>query len=121
MAYSFDITPVPKPRMTQKDRWDPGKRATDYWAYKQKLNLLANLNHYRIKDTLDIIFYLPIPDSWPRKKKASLWKKPHQQTPDIDNLVKGFIDALTSQDANIYKITAKKIWYQKGKIEVFED
>jgi Holliday junction resolvase RusA-like endonuclease len=35
-----------------------------------------------------------MPESWSKKKKERMNLKPHQQTPDADNLFKAFTDTL---------------------------
>lgn len=57
-----------------------------------------------------------MPPSWSEKKKLAMDGKPHQQTPDIDNLTKGYFDALYEQDCVIWKITAQKVWARDGFI-----
>jgi Holliday junction resolvase RusA-like endonuclease len=45
--------------------------------------------------------------------------QPHQQRPDIDNLAKGVMDALASEDSYIYELHATKVWGEEGKIEIW--
>lgn len=40
----------------------------------------------------------------------------HQETPDLDNLLKAVNDALLEQDKIIYLIEASKWWADEGKI-----
>jgi Holliday junction resolvase RusA-like endonuclease len=44
--------------------------------------------------------------------------RPHQSKPDIDNLLKGFMDALLDEDARIWKVRVSKIWGYEGEIEI---
>ena len=44
--------------------------------------------------------------------------KPHQSKPDIDNLIKAFLDALLDDDAHVWDIRATKVWGTDGSIEV---
>lgn len=44
--------------------------------------------------------------------------KPHQQTPDIDNLVKAIFDCLVENDSYIHTVYAKKIWGEQGQIMI---
>lgn len=46
--------------------------------------------------------------------------KPHQQKPDIDNLVKSVLDALLIEDKNVYRVLAEKYWAEEGGIEIEE-
>ena len=42
--------------------------------------------------------------------------KPHQQTPDLDNLVKGLADSVYDEDSGIYDFRATKLWGREGAI-----
>ena len=46
-------------------------------------------------------------------------EKPHQQRPDVDNLVKGVMDSLFQEDSHIHTIEAKKVWSDVGYIEFY--
>lgn len=67
---------------------------------------------------IDITFHIPMSPSWSKKKRAELEGKPHQQKPDIDNLLKAWMDCLYRNDAVIWKVSASKLWSVKGCIEV---
>lgn len=121
MIYIFRVTPRGKPRMTRADAWKDRKAVTDYWLFKDRLNLEARRNHYELTPQITIIFYIPMPDSWSKKKKDLMRGKPHQQKPDFDNLAKAFTDALTGDDAFIYDAHVIKYWSDVGKIEVIKD
>ena len=112
--YFLTITPVAKPRMTHADRWNERKATGKYWAYKDELRLKANLQKYTLKDILHVTFFI----STPKKER---WGKPHQIKPDCDNLLKGFVDALTDHDQTIYDMHARKFWSEKAGIEIIEN
>jgi Holliday junction resolvase RusA-like endonuclease len=58
-----------------------------------------------------------MPAPWSQKKRKELDGTPHQQVPDLDNYLKGFLDALCSDDKHIYSIhELKKIWSDTGNI-----
>jgi Holliday junction resolvase RusA-like endonuclease len=42
----------------------------------------------------------------------------HQQTPDLDNLIKALGDAMYSDDSHIARICATKVWAEDGFIEI---
>lgn len=71
---------------------------------------------------LNIVFAIPLRKSYTIKKKNELRGKAHTITPDLDNLIKNILDRgdgiLWSDDKNIYKITAKKIWEDKAFIKL---
>jgi len=117
---TFSITPIGKPRMVRSDAWSKRSVVLEYWAFKDQLNLQANSKKYVLGDTLDILFILPMSESWSKKKKKVLVGTAHQQKPDIDNLVKAFMDALREDDAAVYDIHAQKIWGLGGQINVFK-
>lgn len=116
----FNIDPIGKPRMVRSDVWSNRKCVSEYWRYKDELNIQAKKLNYKIGEILCILFFIKMPDSWSKKKKERMNLLPHKSKPDTDNLVKGFIDSLTNNDSNIYEIHAKKIWSYSGKIKVFD-
>jgi Holliday junction resolvase RusA-like endonuclease len=102
---TLDITPIPKPRMVRSDSWKKRPIVLSYWAFKKEL-----------EPEINIVFYLPMPESWSKKKKAEMDGKPHQQTPDGDNMIKSLQDCLCEQDNFIWKVSYEKRWSYKGKI-----
>jgi len=66
-----------------------------------------------------IIFHLPMPKSWSKKKRAAMLGKPHQQRPDISNLLKAIEDALYRDDSTIWNYRGlTKLWSSGGYINV---
>jgi len=62
-----------------------------------------------------------MPQSWSKKKRAEMRGKPHQQRPDLDNLIKAFKDALCEDDSHVHTyFEMKKIWGDVGQILVNE-
>ena len=61
-----------------------------------------------------------MPESWSNNKKIYNLGKPHQQTPDLDNLIKAFLDALSAQDNFVHTIIAQKFWSAFPQIMVYE-
>ena len=113
MTKIIPIDPVPKPRMTQRDKWAKRPSVLRYRDFCDKLrqhNAILNASGS------EIIFVIPMPKSWSEKKKAEMAHKPHQQRPDIDNLVKAVLDALHDEDCHIWSITATKIWGYCGEV-----
>ena len=117
----FSIDPIGKPRLVRSDIWSGRPAVARWYTYKDELVSQARKKRYEVPDELMIMFYLPMTDSWSEKKKKAHKNKPHQQKPDIDNLLKAFLDALVEDDSKIYKVAAKKMWATKGSIEVFEE
>lgn len=116
----FKITPVSKPRMTRSDKWKQRKCVTNYWDYKEELIKLAKEKDYKIGFTIEgLIFVLPMAKSWSKKKKAEYVGQPHQQKPDLDNLVKGYKDALLKEDSVVWRYKdISKVWGYEGSIVV---
>ena len=111
----IDIIPVAKPRMTKRDVWAQRPAVMRYRAFCDELRL-------KYKKTLpaevQLIFYIPMPISWSKKRRVSLFRMPHQQKPDIDNLCKSVMDALSDDDAYIHELHAMKFWDYRGTIEI---
>ncbi len=119
---SLPITPVGAPRMTQRDRWTDvakgkGRPAVlRYFQYKDELRIA--LPDYELPDRLDITFLLPMPKSWSKRKRAENAGSPHDQKPDIDNLIKAWLDTFSRDDKYAYAVTAEKYWAEQGSIEL---
>lgn len=107
------ITPVAKPRMIRSDKWKKRPCVTKYWAYKDELNLLwKKFNLPPIGNIINRLeFHLAMPKSWSEKKKKEMNGQFHTQTPDLDNLEKGFLDALCKNDSHVaLKLNSGKYW-----------
>ena len=65
-----------------------------------------------------VIFVVPVPASWSKKKKREMWNKPHQQTPDVDNFLKALLDAVFEDDSKFWDCRVTKVWGQEGEIRV---
>lgn len=124
MKIEIPLSPVTKPRMTQRDRWytnpdhiDPKKRQRPAVArYNQYKKDLASLVKGELDPCFDIDFLVPMPKSWSAKKKAEMDGKPMQDKPDIDNFLKAFMDAMCSDDSYVYDAHPRKYWAYEGKI-----
>lgn len=110
------IVPVPKPRMTQSDKWRSRPCTERYWRYKDELRQLWG--DRELPDTYWAIFTIPMPRSWSEKKKLLMDGKPHQQKPDDSNLLKAFEDALWDEDSVLWDIRSTKLWGYEGSIEI---
>jgi Holliday junction resolvase RusA-like endonuclease len=108
------IEPIAKPRMTQSDKWRKRPATTQYWIYKAALQ--------KLKVTLpipcSILFELPMPESWSKKKRKEMNGKPHESKPDIDNLIKGIFDALLENDQVVWGVYAEKRWAEVPSITI---
>ena len=114
---TLNINPVAKPRMTQRDKWKKRAVTEKYWKYKDELKMLCFLCRWVPKDELEVTFVIPMPKSWSERKKRKSDGMPHKSRPDLDNLVKGFKDALMIEDSNVHTYhKMKKLWGTTGKI-----
>jgi Holliday junction resolvase RusA-like endonuclease len=131
----FDLTPVSAVRTNQgdkiffripmselrKDGLKRRKRIERYNDYKVSLNALAKAARFNAAEQgMHVTFFMPIPDSWAKYKKKDKHMQLHFQRPDVDNLLKGFLDGLLVEDNFIADIRATKRWVNqtKGYIEV---
>jgi Holliday junction resolvase RusA-like endonuclease len=128
--YLFDIVPFGAVRMTQRDRIftnpnhpDPKKRqrpaVTKHFEFKNRLIQQANEMGFVLKETLDVLFIVPLPDSWSKKKKDKMNGMPCKSKPDCDNYVKLICDTLKKEDGDIWVINAEKRYGHRGSIIIF--
>lgn len=68
-----------------------------------------------------LLFLMPMPKSWSKKRKAEMNGELHTQKPDVDNMTKAVLDSLYDDDSAIHTICARKIWAYEGAIWVFKD
>lgn len=130
VLYSFDLSPVSAPRMTQSDKWkldpnhiDPLKRqrkpVEKYFKFKQDLLSLCAVNGYNLTERLNILFVVPMPDSWSKNKRYAMNNQPHKQRPDRDNYLKAFQDSFKGDDGHVWDGRTIKVWGAKGRIIIF--
>lgn len=80
------------------------------------------MHKFSLCNEFKVIFILPMPNSWSKKKKEAMIGKPHQQKPDIDNLLKFVMDSLLPEgDECVHEISAKKIWGEEGKVIIIQN
>lgn len=131
--YVFNLIPQPAPRMSSSDRFktnpqhpNPALRqrpaVTRYFGFRLALSSMANLLKFDITQTagyFNILFILPMGESWTKSKKDRMDGTPHQQRPDRDNLLKAFQDALAVEDGFIWGGEVVKRWGKEGKIIIY--
>ena len=108
ISMRYCINPVPKCRMTRRDKWlnPPRPCVLRYRAFADEVRAAG----IEIDWHLRVHFYLPMPESWSPKKKNQMAFEPHRQKPDIDNLCKALMDAVLKDDSAVSAITAEKWW-----------
>lgn len=108
------VDPMGAPRQTRADVWKKRPVILRYRAYRDFLRLHIK----EVPQTVSLKFTLSMPDSWTHKKRGLMVGMPHQQKPDIDNLIKGVLDALLVDDAHIHTVLASKVWGTRGLISM---
>lgn len=109
----YPIVPTAKPRMTQRDRWKKRPSVLKYFAFKDE----CRARNVQLPEVgIRVIYGVPMPKSWSKKKKEEMDWKPHQQTPDLDNLNKALCDAVLDDDSRIWNMWGSKIWSREGFI-----
>ncbi len=93
-----------------------------YNAYKQEIRWWAAKNNFTMPvGYFALWFYVPMPKSWRKKKRAEMLYMPHDNTPDWDNFIKALFDSLMprksktkgekgSDDRRIHCGAVFKIW-----------
>lgn len=91
-----------------------------YWDYKVSLKTLADLQNFEMPESGSWIrFYLPIPKSWSKKKQKEKCFTLVNSGADLDNILKGFLDSILTEDKAIADVRVSKFYYSgAGFIEV---
>ena len=110
----YDVVPVAKPRMTQRDKWARRPAVLRYRAYKDELRLAKVV----LPPFAHVVFVLPMPKSWHENQKIICDGMSHTNKPDVDNLHKGLLDALYGEDCTVWDARITKIWGRTGCIYV---
>ena len=88
-----------------------------YWAFKDEVRL----NKITLPESgFHVIFTIPMPKSWSKKRKDEMNGKPHQKRPDKDNLEKALLDSIFEEDCMIWDSRVSKVWGESGSIEIRE-
>jgi len=134
--YIFLITPQTHVRATQGDRIlfrIPESRRSDagtkrvnrllrYNDYKISLLALAKQQRFTLPDEGAIIrFFLPMPKTWRKPEREANRNNLHRKKPDLDNLLKAFLDSLFTEDKKVAHLgEVSKYWVDgdQGWIEV---
>ena len=110
-AVTITCAPFPKPRMTAADRWKRRPVVLRYWEWCARVREACERRGFLLPSSgLRILFAVPMPESWSKKKRSQMNGQPHQQRPDVDNYVKAVFDALSEDDSHIWQFSAEKRW-----------
>ena len=116
MTIEIPLTPMGAVRTTQRAKYsDP--RYLNYSRYKSCLALLLKQRGIiSCPLSFKICFILPFPVTYTKSNKDDLVDKPHTHKPDLDNMLKGFMDCFGKDDSKVHSVQASKIWGYEGKI-----
>lgn len=110
--------PIAKPRLTRSDAWRKRKCVLQYYAYKDMLLKECEQQNFVLGDAFYVKFTIGFPPSYPKKKRELLLGKPHTIKSDLDNLLKGLMDAIKVNDQSVYYVIAYKVWGNKDSLLV---
>lgn len=133
--YRFDVTPVSAVRTVQKDAvffripidelskagYNRRIRIERYNKFKYTLLALAKAQRFVPPEQgMHIVFYIPTRKSWTLHEKCKKHLQLHTKRPDVDNLLKAFLDGLLTEDGHVADVRATKRWINEpnGYIEV---
>jgi len=113
-----DPIPLKRPQISYKRMYDPQARLKQdlSWLVKEQLPPLLNptTSDFTGPFSLTISFFMPIPRTFSNRIKEKLNNSPHYKKPDIDNLLKFYLDVcngiLYNDDSQIYSITTTKTY-----------
>ena len=115
---TYPITPMGAPRMTRADAWrfPPRDCVARYRAFKDEVRLRG----VSLENGDGVVFVVPMPVSWSKKKKAKMCGQLCKQKPDLDNMLKSLMDALFQDDAHIAELSKlRKEWGYTGEIRIY--
>jgi Holliday junction resolvase RusA-like endonuclease len=96
--------------MTKQDKWAKRPRVMRY----KKFGQLVRLARVAIPQPCRVVFWMPMPKSWGARIRTVTHEERHQSKPDLDNLLKGLLDAVYYQqgdaDKRIWSVWAEKRW-----------
>ena len=118
ILHVFDVDPCTAPRQVYSDRWKKRTSVMKYRAAKDELRLTSK--NYMIPPVVNVLFVIPFPKSYSKKKRNELLHSGHQIKPDRDNLLKWFQDTLCDEDRYIWGGETYKIWGEKGQVIIYE-
>lgn len=115
------LRPVPAPRMSKRDKWKGAQSPAvqRYVRYCEELRLRNVVLPERFKVTFGM-------KSGDGQVGAGMLGMAHSVRPDVDNLLKGFLDAIfhskgkAGGDEHIWSVWAEKVWTEEYAIVIEE-
>jgi Holliday junction resolvase RusA-like endonuclease len=106
--------------MTQRDVWKKRPAVVRYRAFCDDIRAYAAQLGFEFPACgAEVVFHIPMPVSWSKKKRREMEGKPHQQKPDLDNCLKALKDALLEDDSVVWHLSSlEKRWSTDGRIVV---
>lgn len=109
----YPITPMGKPRITRSTKFSGN--AKRYYAWRDQARLL----NVEVPPAGALVaFVVPMPASWSNAKKMRRQWTLHEQTPDVDNMVKALLDAAYTDDRRVSTLLPIKVWGWQGEIRI---
>lgn len=102
--------------MTRRDKWKRRPCVLRYFAFRDQVRA----HGVELPLAARIVFHVPMPRSWSATKRARMAGKPHDSKPDIDNLVKGLLDAVLLDDKKVWRLDVTKLWAHEAAIIIEE-
>lgn len=121
------VSPCPKPRMTQRDRWEERPAVIRYRSFCDSVRSEWPDGVPYPEAGAHIVFHIPMPKSWSKRRRADMAGRPHRgrkdgaRAVDKDNLEKALQDALCEDDSHVWHSTTEKRWASAGYIEIYLD
>lgn len=121
----FPVEPRPYVRTTRNQKF-VDERYKKYMDYKDIISQYASIYMSYIEPgkaiVLDLTFKIPMGKNWSKVKKERMEGQPKITTPDTDNYLKAFTDALKGiawrDDGQVYEVRAKKVYSAVPGIEI---
>lgn len=111
--------PMGAPRMTRKDKWQQRDCVVRYRAAKDRIREAAGkIPEPSTIRSLSWVAFIAPPSSWSDKKRQAAMGTLHRSKPDRDNIDKGILDALFSEDSAIASGTIEKRWGVPARLEI---
>ena len=121
----LEVKPMGKPRMTRADAWKDRPAVLRWYEYKREVFFSAAYSPLVLPPSpvfVAWLAYLPMPKSWPESKQLEKAFTYHDAKPDKDNIEKGLLDILFTEDKGIAAGSSVKRWAPRGApgwLEIF--